>query len=489
MNIGQWQRFEASFDNSTPYDNAYADVTLNVTFERPDGSTVAYWGFYDGGTTWRVRFMPDQLGEWQYTARFSDGAAAGDGSFTCVESDLPGMLAVDESNPLWFGYKGGAHGQIRSLHVGDCFFASNLPAEQRTAFLDWAASQGYNLLSIGSYYLNRDAPGRGTGWDTPQLWPLDAAEYRRMEAIVDDVTRRQLMIFPFGGFFGRAARFPTDPADQELYVRYTLARLGANWNILLNVSGPEPLLDKEPNAPLVLPKTELDRLGGLIQSLNVFGHPMTIHNKTGDDDYLDDDYVDFGTLQGPKTTDLNVLSEGLLKNHHPAKPLYVQETLWSGNKHGHPDYTDEQVRKNAYVILMSAGALNFSDNGGAEPGALGDSSSGFSGTLNLNDRRQWRHDILKMIWDYFETIPFYGMSPRQDLVSAGYCLAQAGAQYLVYLPGGGTVDLTTEGGPFAITWINAQNTAEQIDGGTTTDGHNLSAPDSGDDWLVYLRKS
>lgn len=431
--------------------------------------------------------MPDQLGEWQYTARFSDGTLEIEGRFTCVESDLPGMLAVDETNPLWFGYKGGRHGLIRSLHVGDGFFASNMPAERRAAFLDWVQQQGYNLLSIGSHYLNRDAPGRGAGWDTPKLWPLDAAEYQRMEAILDDLTERRIMVFPFGGFFGRRAHHPTDPADQELYVRYTLARLGASWNILLNVSGPEPLLDKEA-VSLVMPKAELDRLARLIQSLNVFGHPLTIHNRTGDDDFISDDYIDFGTLQGPKTTDLGVLSDGLLRNHHPAKPLYVQETLWSGNKHGHPDYSDEQLRKNACVILMSAGALNFSDNGGPEPGGLGDSSSGFSGTIDLNDRRQWRHDILKSIWDFFETIPFYRLSPRQDIVSTGYCLAEPDAHYLVYLPSGGSVDIAVESGSYTVTWINAQNTAEQIAGGSSGDGQNLTAPDHADDWFAYLRK-
>ncbi len=487
MNIGQWQRFEATLKNTNAYTNPYADVSLDVTYQRPDGSAVSFWGFYDGGSDWKIRFMPDQLGTWHYEARFSDGTPGTQGSFTCVESDLPGMLTVDESNPLWFGYKGGGHVLVRSFHVGDGFFASNMPSDRRAAFLDWAQAQGYNMLSIGSHYLNRSGPGRGQGWDTPKLWPLNAAEYRRMESILDDLTARRFLIFPFGGFFGRGAGYPTEPLEQELYVRYTLARLGANWNILLNVSGPEPLLDKEA-APLVMPKMELDRLGRLIQSLNVFGHPLTVHNKTGDDEFRDDDYIDYGTLQGPKTTDPAVLSEGLLRNHHPSRPLYVQETLWSGNKF-HPDYSDEHLRKNAFVIGISAGALNFIDNGGPEPGGLGDSSSGFSGTLDLNDRRQWRHDIIRAVWAFFETIPFYRMSPRQDLVTAGYCLAEPGAQVLVYLPSGGSVQVTLDDSPYHITWINAQNTAEQHQAGSTTGSASLTAPAHGDDWLLYLQKS
>ena len=87
---------------------------------------------------------------------------------------------------MWFGYAGGGHAILRAFHAGDRFFAANWPAEKRNAFLDWAGRQGYNTLSIASHYLNRNAPGRGQGWETPKLWPLDAAEYRRMEAALDE---------------------------------------------------------------------------------------------------------------------------------------------------------------------------------------------------------------------------------------------------------------------------------------------------------------
>ncbi|MCH9022110.1 MAG: DUF5060 domain-containing protein, partial [Planctomycetes bacterium] len=133
--VGQWDRFEAAIENTRAYGNPYRDVTLEVTYTRPGGSTVNFWGFYDGGETWRIRFMPDQLGTWRYEARFSDGASGALGEFTCVPSDLPGLIGRDPANPIWFGYSSGRHELIRSLHVGDRFFAANWPAEKREAFL------------------------------------------------------------------------------------------------------------------------------------------------------------------------------------------------------------------------------------------------------------------------------------------------------------------------------------------------------------------
>jgi hypothetical protein len=485
--IGQWDRFETSLSNPRVYADPYRDVELTAVFTKPDGTRVDFWGFYDGQATWKVRFMPDQLGAWRYQVTFSDGGAAQRGMFCCVPSDIPGMLSVHEPNPIWFGFRGGQSALIRGFHVGDRFFAANWddPDDQddgnkRTAFLDWARQQGYNMLSVASHYLNRRTAGRGDGWDTPSLWPLDAVEYRRLEIVLDELARRRMMVFPFAGFFGRDSNFPRDPGDQRLYIRYVLARLGAYWNILLNVGGPEPLLKKKPYLTL----EDVNRLGSEIRASDVFGHPLSVHNATGDDACRDAPWLIFGTVQGPKTTDRAELSTVLLRNHHPGKPLYAQETLWPGNKF-HPAYTDADLRKNAFVLMMSAAVLNFADN-------TGNSSSGFSGTLDLNDRVQYRHDIVKGVWDFFETVPFQRMKPIPgiiDVVGGGHawCLAEPGHEYLVYLDSPGVVNVSVEGGPYRVEWINAQDTSDRRPADFTSDGRNLRSPNDGDDWLLRLR--
>jgi hypothetical protein len=127
---------------------------------------------------------------------------------------------------------------------------------------------------------------------------------------------------------------------------------------------------------------------------------------------------------------------------------------------------------------MSAAAINFGDMDG-------DSSSGFSGTLDLDRRVQERHDVLKKVWDFFETVPFQRMRPRQDLVDNGYCLAEPGRQYLVYLESPGSVTVRLEGGPYQMRWINAQKTSDTRDGGTTAERRVLTPPQEGD-WLLHL---
>src|SRR5690606_28584472 len=129
-------------------------------------------------------------------------------------SDIPGLISRDETNPMWFGFKGGKHVLVRSFHVGDRFFADNWPETSRKEFLCWVKKQGYNMLSIASHFLNRKETGRGMEWQTPSLWPLDAKEYNKLEKSLDELAAQHIMIFPFAGFFGKSSFSPPSRLEQ-----------------------------------------------------------------------------------------------------------------------------------------------------------------------------------------------------------------------------------------------------------------------------------
>ncbi len=124
-------------------------------------------------------------------------------------------------------------------------------------------------------------------------------------------------------------------------------------------------------------------------------------------------------------------------------------------------------------------ALVFVDNDGT-------SSSGFSDTMELADRRQDRYDASRPVWDFLSSVPFYRMTPRQDLVDSGFCLAEVGKQYLVYLETRGLVNVRVTQGKYDIEWINAQNLTDRRPSGTTQTGEKLTSPKDGADWLLRL---
>jgi len=482
QDVPRWGRFESSVQLDHGQKDPLREVRLVVTWIDPDGRRLETGGFYDGEQTWRFRCLPNKLGTWTFRARWDGGETATSGKFQCVESEKRGMLKAYPDNPIWFADGRDGPFLMRSLHVGDRFFATNWDdpespndGEKRTAFLDWAQQQGYNTLSIASHYLNRSVEGRGMGWDTPQLWPIRPQEYQKLESILNELAKRNIYVFPFAGFFGRGSNFPSAHDDQRLYVEYVNARLGSYYNGLYNVGGPEPLYQKRPYASY----ETVNRWARMIRAADPWNHPLTVHGQTGDDLFRGEPWFDFGTIQGPKTLDREELSQGLLRNHHPARPLYAQETLWPGNTFGHPNYSDDDIRKNAFVILFSAAMLNFGDMDGS-------SSSGFSDSMDLNKKVDSRHQIVHAVWDIFSSLPWASTRPRQDLVDRGYCLADPGRTYLVYCSEGEPVKLRTRGGSYSVQWVSSRDPdAKTIAGSREKNG--MLTPPCQADWIAVLR--
>ncbi len=489
-----YQLWEIEVKNYKTYTDPLRDVTLKVKFNSREGKVFSHSGFYDGNHTWKIRFSPDEYAEWTYEYWFTDEHKKISGKFICIPTNKPGRVQKNAFNPFWLGQGRQPKTLFKSFHVGDRFFASNWddPANPddgnaRTRFLDWTTKNGYNLLSIASCFTNRNQPERGKGWDTPRMWPVDPAEYRKAEVIMDDLKERGIAVFPFAGIFGQSGDWPVNWDDQQFYIRYFLARFGHYPNLILNLAGPEPLWAEKgfKNAMLL---NDIKRIGAFIDSVDVHNHVITVHNETRASQFgcpfIDEPWCDMATIQGPKTFDSEILFSGLSMNHRPTKTSYANETLWTGNVY-HPAYSNDRIRKNTYTILFSGSILNFADNNGV-------SSTGFSGTMDLKEVNQGKHDIVSMVHNWFATIPFNQMTTRQDLVKQGYCLAKEGEEYYIYLDTLGKVELYLDYPyPFQTEWINAKNPSDLRKGKSVLPPTNLQhttfqTPTDGDDWILHV---
>jgi len=83
-----WKKYELTFNSSVSYDNPIQDVrSFQVTFTSPSGVAKTINGFWDGGTTWKARFMPDETGRWSWISSCSDKKNTGldniKGEFIC----------------------------------------------------------------------------------------------------------------------------------------------------------------------------------------------------------------------------------------------------------------------------------------------------------------------------------------------------------------------------------------------------------------------
>ena len=91
---------------------------------------------------------------------------------------------------------------------------------------------------------------------------------------------------------------------------------------------------------------------------------------------------------------------------------------------------------------------------------------------------------------YAERFDLAAMTPRPELCSTRYCLANPGKQYLVYAPQGAEVkiDLSAEQGKFAVEWfdtlVGTTQAGDTIDGGAERTLQSPSAADA----VMYLRR-
>lgn len=101
---------------------------------------------------------------------------------------------------------------------------------------------------------------------------------------------------------------------------------------------------------------------------------------------------------------------------------------------------------------------------------------------------------LGYVHDYADRVNLAAMTPRVDLCSSQYCLANPavnGAEYLVYLPEGGsvTVNLSATPGDLAVEWFNPENGTTVIAGSVAGNAsRTFQAPFSGDA-VLYLRQT
>jgi hypothetical protein len=97
------------FDN--PYDPG--DVDLYAIFTSPSGKTMKINGFFDdykGADKWKIRFSPNETGEYKYKVYIKDGSESGESEslvFSAINSEHHGWIKPSVINPHYFTYDDG----------------------------------------------------------------------------------------------------------------------------------------------------------------------------------------------------------------------------------------------------------------------------------------------------------------------------------------------------------------------------------------------
>jgi hypothetical protein len=105
-NVECWGRFEIELDGPAN-GNPFVDIKLKGVFTYRN-RTVEADGFYDGNGKYRIRYMPDTLGEWKFTT-ISNHSSLNDisGSFTSTDPKQDNHGPVQVTEQTHFQYADG----------------------------------------------------------------------------------------------------------------------------------------------------------------------------------------------------------------------------------------------------------------------------------------------------------------------------------------------------------------------------------------------
>ena len=237
--VGEW-----AVQSRYAYENPFTDVAVTATFRSPSGKTFTLPGFYDGENTWRVRFNPDEAGEWTYRllAYPANPDLTFEGSFAVRPGQSRGFLRATPGQAWGFHYESGEPAFLLGDTVYNLFGMAYCGADV-ASFLQRRAAQGFNLLRIRLPVSPFHPPDGYSAWQTKRTWPWGGSEqsprfdrfnldyFRTVDEVVREAERLGLgieMIMEAWGFeFPFNSRQIFTPEWEELWLRYLIARYDA----------------------------------------------------------------------------------------------------------------------------------------------------------------------------------------------------------------------------------------------------------------------
>jgi pectin methylesterase-like acyl-CoA thioesterase len=309
--------------------NPFVDVELSATFKQGSRS-VQVTGFYDGDGRYKLRFMPDAIGTWEYETRSNRSALSGKTGKVQAIPPKPGNRGPVRVRNTWhFAYADGTP----YWQVGTTSYAwTSQPAAMQELTLRTLAASPFNKMRMGvfpkRYEFNKNEPplypfeGKAPSqWDFSRFNP---AFFRNLEQRVGQLRtlgiEADIILFhPYDkGHWG----FDAMPAQaNERYLRYVVARLAAYRNVWWSMANEFDFVKSKTMA-------DWDRYFQIVQESDPYQHLRSIHNA----------FV-FYNHSKPWVTHVSVQSGALAADYERAvllrdvynKPVVYDEVKYEGD--------------------------------------------------------------------------------------------------------------------------------------------------------------
>lgn len=517
--VAIWTVFEASFTSTVQYDNPLQDLEATVEFMSPSGKKSSSLAFWDGGKTWRVRFSPDELGNWTYrvhTVPDDPGLNHQTGTFTCVR--------YAGKNPLY------QHGAVRVssdrrfleqsdgtpfLWLSDTAWNGALKSQPK----DWAIylsdrrAKGFSAVQFVMTQWIACA-GDGEGRLAYQNWKriyIDPTFYQWMDARIRAVNDHGILAAPvmfWSAPWNELAKY-TNPgnslAEDQLIklARYMVARDGAYQVIWILAGDGDYRGDASELWKHVAQAAFGDHPSRLVTT-HPAGH-MWVGKEFGDEPWYSILGYQSGYGDGPN--DFRWDTQGPPSSewrNEPVHPIVDLEANYEGHlsSEGIP-FDARSVRRSAYWALLVSPTAGFTY------GAHGIWSWESRPAIPMNHggtgmARPWFEAMkfpgstdMKHMKDFFSSVDWWTLRPAPDLIldqpgktnPAEFVVisqSENGKFALLYMPVGQTIRIKAANisAGAAIRWFNPRTAAWLKPIPIDTSG-TIGPPDS-KDWAAWI---
>lgn len=535
VEVPRWEMYEFELHGQCSAENPFRDVSLTGEFTAPSGKRLTISGFYDGGDTWRLRFVPDEEGEWRYTLHGKGIEIAASGSMKCIAPHGPGMIHIHPANPYAFARDDGS----AFFPMGDTCYGlfddSPITPALRESYLKTRREQKFNFvrLTIGHSEARAAADPAWWAWGgTPQKPDLDRFNpvfFRNFDALLRQMKaagmNAELILLNFYRRpFTNTKEWTVE--RERLWLRYVISRYAAFSNVFLWTIANEYETHPDGAYRLDFPADVewAKDTARFIKSRDPYRHPVTVHpvisaSRRGESprapidppwrigeffgaaDAIDVLSQQTGSMdEGTKwdetlkcwTGDSATLVASLAADRRYRKPVLNTENGYeylrgdpTSKKQVH--HTDK-VRRSAWRIVCGGGYI----------------AAGFHGTIGHSDvwnridpgnhytfaiKDEGAAAQLGAMHDFFTALPFWRMQPITVRTNDTVALAEPGKVYAAYLPKGGstTLDLSAVTTSLTARWFNPR-TGIFGDKFAVPAGPNakFEAPDTSD-WALLLQ--
>ncbi|MEO7145645.1 MAG: DUF5060 domain-containing protein [Bryobacteraceae bacterium] len=320
--VKRWGVYEVTLAGPSS-GNPFVDIHLGAHFKFRN-RVVDADGFYDGDGTYRIRFMPDELGEWTYTTFSGAAALAGkSGAFTVTAPSKTNHGPVRVRYGTHFGYEdGAAYVPIGTTayawnHQGDALEEQTLLTLRESPFNKirmcvFPKHYTFNNNEPVYYPFPRTAAGEN---DYAHFNP---AFFRHLEKRVKDLQdlgiEADLILFHPYDKWGYS-RMPPEVDDR--YLRYIVARLSAYRNVWWSMANEWDLVKTKTLA-------DWDRFFRIVQENDPYQHLRSIHQSV----LMYDQSKPWVTHVSLQSSDMNRALE-FIRTYK--KPVIYDECKYEGN--------------------------------------------------------------------------------------------------------------------------------------------------------------